>query len=76
MEAVGLQPFHVLVGAGGHDGFPPPLPTQVVGAGAEEDAQAVLLGHALQEAPQGPVALVLAAAAGPRDPFGAGQDVL
>lgn len=68
--------LHHLVGAGGYDGFPPPLTTQGVGAGAEQDTQAVLLRHPLQEAPQGLVALVLVAPVGPGWPFGAGQDIL
>lgn len=76
MEAVRLETLHLLEGAGGHDGFPPPLTTQGVGAGAEQDPQAVLLRHPLQEAAQGSVALVLVASVGPGDPFGAGQDVL
>jgi len=76
VEAVGLQTLHLLVRAGRYDGFPPPLATQVVGAGAKEDTQAVLLGHPLQEAPQAPVALVLIASVGAGHPFGAGQDVL
>lgn len=76
MEAVRLQTLHVLVGAGGYNGFPSPLTTQCVCAGAEQDTQAVLLRHSLQEAPQGPVALVLVASAGPGHPFGAGQHVL
>lgn len=76
VQAVGLQSIHLLVGAGGHDGLPPPLAAQCVGAGAEQDAQAVLLGDSLQEAPQGPVALVLVAAVGARHAFGTGQHVL
>lgn len=76
MEAVGLQTLHVLVGAGGHDGFPPPLTTQGVGAGAEQDPQAVLFRYPLQEAPESPVALILVAPAGPRHGLGAGHDIL
>lgn len=71
-----MQTLHLLVGAGRYDGFPPPLTTQGVGAGAEEEAQAVLLRHPLQEAPQAPVALVLVASVDSGDPLGAGQGVL
>ncbi len=76
MEAVRLQTLHLLVGAGGYDGFPPPLTAQGVGTGAEQDTQAVLLRYPLQEASQGPVTLVLVASVGPGHPFGAGQDIL
>lgn len=76
METVWLQAFHLLVGAGGHDGFPPPLTAQGVGAGTEQNPQAVLLWNPVQEPTQGPVALVLIAAVGSGDSLGAGQDVL
>lgn len=76
MEAVRLQTLHVLVGARGHDGFPPPLTTQCVGAGAEKDPQAILFRHPLQEAPESPVTFVLVASVGPGHWLGAGQDVL
>lgn len=59
-----MQAIHLLVGAGRYDGFPPPLTTQVVSAGAEQDTQTVLLRHPLQEAPQGSVTLVLVASVG------------
>lgn len=45
------------------DGFPASLPAQGVGAGTEEQGEAVLLWHALQEAPQRSVALLPVAAA-------------
>lgn len=62
-EAVGLPdsllPSSVLlVGTRRDDGFPPAFPTQSVRAGTEEQSEAVLLGHALQEAPQGFVAFL------------------
>lgn len=75
MEAVKLQIVCVLVGAGGYDGFSPPLSTQGVGAGAEQDAQAVFLWDPLQEAPEGPVALILVASAGVGHWLCAGQHV-
>lgn len=48
----------LLIGAGWDDGFPPALPTQGVRAGTEEQSEAVLLWHTLQEAPQGFVAFL------------------
>lgn len=81
-EAVGLPhpllPSPVLlVGAGWDDGFPPPLPTQRVGARTEEQGEAVLLRHALQEAAQGSVAfLPVAAAVRGHRPLGAGHHVI
>lgn len=81
-EAVGLPhpllPSPVLlVGARWDDGLPPPLPTQRVGARTEEQGEAVLLRHALQEAAQGSVAfLPVAAAVRGRRPLGAGHHVI
>lgn len=64
-----------LVGAGGHNVFPSPLTTEGAGAGAEENRQAVLLRHPLQEPPEGPVALLLVALVGSGHLFGAGQNI-
>lgn len=81
-DAVGLPhpllPSPVLlVGARRDDGFPPPLRAQRLGARAEEQGEAVLLRHALQEAAQRSVALLtVAAAVGDRRPLGAGHHVL
>lgn len=80
-EAVGLArsvlpSCTLLIGARRHDGFPPPLPAQRVRAGTEEQSEAVLLGHSLQEAPQGFVTfLAVAAVVGGRRPLGARHDV-
>lgn len=76
VETVGLYLLRLLVGARRYNGFPPPLTAQGIGAGAEENGEAVLLRHPLQESPQGPVALVLVASVGPWNTLGARQDVL
>lgn len=80
-EAVGLArplfPSHILlIRAWRDNGFPPALPTQSVRAGTEEQSEAVLLWHALQEAPQGFVAF-LAVTAVVRDccSLGAGYNI-
>lgn len=80
-QAVGLPhpllPSAVLlIGARRDDGLPPPLGAQRLGAWTEEQGEAVLLGHALQEAAEGPVAFltVTAAVRGGR-PLGAGHHV-
>lgn len=62
-EAVGfacsfLDFYILLIGARWDNGFPPALPAQSVRAGTEEKSKAVLLWHALQEAPQGFVAFL------------------
>lgn len=81
-QAVGLAhlllpPPVLLVGAGRDDGLAAPLAAQRVGAGAEEQSEAVLLRHALQEAPQGFVAfLPVAAVVGGCGSLGAGHHVL
>lgn len=75
MEAVRLQTLCILVGAGGYNGFPPPLTTQGIGAGTEQNTQAVLLRYPLQEAPEGPVALVLTASVGVGYRLCAGQHI-
>lgn len=81
-EAVGLAhpllpPPVLLVGAGRDDGLAATLAAQRVGAGAEEQSEAVLLRHALQEAPQGFVAfLPVAAVVGGCRSLGAGHHVL
>lgn len=66
-EAVGLAspflPFHILfIRTRWDNSFPPALPTQSVRAGTEEQSEAVLLWHTLQEAPQGFVAFLPVAA--------------
>lgn len=81
-EAVGLAhpllpPPVLLVGTGRDDGLAAPLAAQCVRAGTEEQSEAVLLGHALQEAPQGFVAfLPVAAVVGGCRSLGAGHHVL
>lgn len=75
MEAVGLS-ISLLIGAGRDDGFSSPLAAQRVRAGAKQDAEAVLLGHALQEAPQSPMALVSVTVICSRYDFSARQRVL
>jgi len=75
-QAVGLAHL-LLVGARRHDGLAAPLAAQRVGARAEEQRDAVLLGHALQEAPQRLVALLpVAGVVGRRGALGAGDHVL
>lgn len=67
----------LLIGTRRDDGLPPTLAAQRVRAGAEEQAEAVLLRHALQESPQGSVALLaVARVVGRRRPLGTGDDVL
>lgn len=81
-EAVGLAhpllpPPVLLVGTGRDDGLAATLAAQCVRAGTEEQGEAVLLRHALQEAPQGFVAfLPVAAVVGGCRSLGAGHHVL
>lgn len=81
-QAVGLPrsflPPHVLlVGTGRDDGFPAAFPAQRVGAGTEEQSEAVLFRHSLQETPQGFVTLLaVAVVLGAGGPLGAGDHVL
>lgn len=58
------------------DGFPPALSAQSVRAGTEEQSKAVLLRHALQEAPQGSVAFLTVTVLGDCWSLGAGHDIL
>lgn len=71
-----LPPPVLLVRTRRDNGFPPPLPTQGVRARTEEQGEAVLLWHALQEAPQGFVAfLAVTAVVGGCRPLGAGHHI-
>lgn len=81
-EAVGLAHSFLpsailLIRTWRDDGFPPALPAQSVRTGTEEQSEAVLLWHALQEAPQGFVAF-LSVTAVVRDccSLGAGHNIL
>lgn len=74
VETVGF--LLLLEGAGGHDGHAAALSTQGVAALAEENGKAVLLGHAVQEAPESFVTLLPVAGVSAADPLGAGQHVL